>query len=65
MIVVPASKDGVPFEPIPEGRPTVFMGFNQMLYVFDDYDQYTNFLKSPVINPENNTDSNDVPSDSV
>jgi hypothetical protein len=51
MIIVPANSNGVPFNPIPEGRPTIFNGENQMLYVFEDYIEYSNFLNNPIFNP--------------
>jgi hypothetical protein len=56
MITVPANEHGIPYEPIPEGRPTLFNGNNLTLYVFDDYDEYNNFMNNPVFSGTSTTD---------
>jgi hypothetical protein len=62
MIIVHANQNGVPFSPIPEGKPTIFNGENQMLYVFDDYTEYNNFMNNPTFSggTENITDQQTI-----
>jgi hypothetical protein len=47
MIVVPTNENGVPLEPIPYERPAIVIGSLKLMYVFDDIEEYLNFLNPP------------------
>jgi hypothetical protein len=47
MIIVPTNEHGVPLEPIPYEKPAIIVGSLKIMYVFDDIDEYLNFLNPP------------------
>jgi len=53
MIVIPTNNNGVPLEPIPSERPAVIIGSQNIMLVFDDINEYLNYMNPPTTaNPE-------------
>jgi len=46
MIIVPAYPDGVPMVPIPKNKPTLFDGGKQELFVFENYEEYSEYINN-------------------
>jgi hypothetical protein len=47
MITVPINENGIPLEPTPYDRPTIIVGSQKIMLVFDNMEEYLNFMNPP------------------